>query len=126
MKALFAWSETGLFSGGNEQALPSRFGVRRVAMQKDGSYEVRVKLTYWDEFDKYPQPRGPKHDWNWEVVVFVVRDGDHYTVNDVFYPEIHPDHSEPHYPTVEDTRLSKLLDDGCKDGKWIGYPDNEK
>ena len=123
LKPPFAWMETGLFSGGNEQADPSWFSVRRAVRQKDSSYEVRVKLKEWDEFDKYPRPRGPQYDWTWEMLVFVIRDGDHYAVNDVFYPEVHADHSEPRYPTVEEIRLSQLLSVGCKDGKWIGYKD---
>jgi hypothetical protein len=83
-----------------------------------------VKLKEWDEFRKYSRPRGPEYDWTWEVVVFVIQDGNRYAVNDVFYPEVHCDHSEPRYPTVEDIRLSQLLSIGCKDGKWVGYPDN--
>jgi hypothetical protein len=125
MKPPFAWMETGLFSGSNEQALPSWFRVHHAVKQKDGSYQVRVTLKEWDDFNKYPQPRGPEYDWTWEMMVFVIRDGDHYVVNDVFYPEIHSDHDEPRYPTVEETRLSQLLAIGCKDGKWVGYPDQE-
>ena len=124
VKAPFAWQESGLFSGGNERADPSWFGVRRIIRQKDGSYEVDVKLKYWEEFDKYPRPRGPRYDDTWEVEVFVVRDGDHYAVNDVYYPQVYADHSVPHYPTVEDIRLSQLLESGCKDGKWVGFPNN--
>src|ERR1051325_8091280 len=117
LKPPFAWMETGLFSGGNEQADPAWFGLRRTVRQKDGSYEVHVRLKWWGESDKYHRPRGRQYDWIWEVVVFVVRDGNQYVVNDVYYPEIHSDHSEPHYPAVEDVRLSQLLSSGCKDGK---------
>jgi hypothetical protein len=60
----------GLFSGDNEH---------------DGSYVVYVKLKTWDEFDKYPRPRGSPYDDTWEVTVFVVRDCNHYSVNDIFY-----------------------------------------
>jgi hypothetical protein len=123
MKPPFAWMETGLFSGGNERADPFWFGVRRVTRQKDGSYKVYVKLKEWEEFDKYPRPRGPQYDDTWEVAVFVVQDGNHYVVNDVYYPKVYADDSVPHYPTVEDLRLSELLSIGCKDGKWVGYPD---
>ena len=115
LKPEFDWLEFGLFSGGNEQADPSLFGVRRSVRQKDGSYEVRAKLTYWSEFDKYRRPRGPKYDWKWEVVVFVIREGNHYAVNDVLYSKVSPEDAE--------LRLSQLLGAGCKDGKWVGYPD---
>jgi hypothetical protein len=124
LKPPFAWMETGLFSGGNERADPLWFGVHRIIRQNDGSYEVHVKLKQWEEFDKYPRPRGSQYDDTWEVTVFVVRDGNHYAVNDVFYPRVYADHSVPHYPTVEETRLSQLLDSGCQDGKWVGYPDD--
>jgi len=123
LKPPFAWMETGLFSGGNEQADPFWFGVRRSESQKDGSYEVRVKLKRWPEPDKYPRARGPMYDWTWEVVVFVIRDGNHLAVNDIYYPQVYPDNGEPRYPTVEKLRLSQLLGEGCKDGKWVGYSD---
>lgn len=124
VKAPFAWMETGLFSGGNERGDPLWFGVHRIVRQKGGSYEVDVKLKWWPEFDKYPRPRGPRYDDTWQVAVFVVRDGGHYAINDIFYPKVYADDSVPHYPTVEETRLSQLLDFGCKDGKWVGFPDN--
>ena len=63
------------------------------------------------------------NDLTWEVVVFVIRDGNRYAVNDVYYPKVYADDSVPHYPTVEDIRLSELLRIGCKDGKWVGYPE---
>jgi hypothetical protein len=124
MKPPFVWLEAGLFSGDNERADPLWFGVRRIVRQNDGSYEAYVKLKRWEEFDKYPRPRGPKYDDTWEITVFVVRDGDHYAVNDVFYARVYADHSISHYPAIEETRLSQLLDSGCKAGKWVGYPGN--
>lgn len=124
LKPPFAWMETGLFSGGNEQAEPSWFGLRRTVRQKNGSYEVHVNLKQWDELHKYPRPRGPQYDLTWEVVVFVIQEGDRYAVNDVYYPKVYPDNVGPHYPTVEDIRLSRLLSVGCKDGRWVGFPDN--
>jgi len=122
LKAPFAWGEAGLFSGGNEQADPSWFALNRAVRQKDGSYEVHVNLKWWAELDKFPRPRGPQYDWTWEVVVFVIREGDHDAVDDVFYPKVYPDNAGPRYPTVEDIRLSQLLNVGCKDGRWVGYP----
>lgn len=123
LKPPFAWLEAGLFSGDNERAGPLWFGVHRVRRQKDDSYEVYVKLKQWENSDKYPRPRGSPYVDTWEVTVFVVRDGSHYAVDDVFYPQVYADHSIPHYPAIEETRLSQLLDCGCKDGKWVGYPD---
>lgn len=114
LKPEFDWLEFGLFSGGNEQADPSLFAMRRSVRQKDGSYEVGVKLTYWSDFEKYRRPRGPKYDWNWDVVVFVTREDNHYVVNDVLYSKVYPEDAE--------LRLSQLLGRGCKDGKWVGYP----
>jgi hypothetical protein len=88
--------------------------VRHTLKLKDGSYQVRVKLIYWSDFDKYRRPRGPKYDWNWEVVVFVIRDGTHYAVNDVLYSK-ESDEAE--------LRLSQLLSRECKDGKLVMIPD---
>ena len=77
---------------------------------------VRVMSLEW------ARNRKP-NDLTWEVVVFVIRDGNRYAVNDVYYPKVYADDSVPHYPTVEDIRLSELLRIGCKDGKWVGYPE---
>lgn len=123
MKPPFAWMEAGLFSGDNERANPLWFGVHRIIRLNDGSSEVHVKLKEWAEFDKYSRPRGSPED-TWEITLFVVRDGNHYAVNDVYYPQVYADHSIPHYPSIEETRLSQLLDSGCRDGRWVGYPDN--
>jgi hypothetical protein len=42
----FGWLESGLFSGGNEEALPAEAVVEHVEPQKDGSFQVDVKLIY--------------------------------------------------------------------------------
>jgi hypothetical protein len=114
LKPAFDWLEFGLFSGGNEQADPSRVAVLRSVKQKNGSYRVRVKLTWWGDFDKYPRPPDPARVWNWEVAVFVIRDDSRFAVNDVLYSK-----------DTDETglRLSQLLSHGCKDGTWVGYPD---
>src|SRR5689334_10697911 len=39
-KPEFAWLETGLFSGGNEEAIPAGAVVRHIQRQKDGSFHV--------------------------------------------------------------------------------------
>jgi hypothetical protein len=113
LKPEFGWLESGLFSGANEQADPSRFEVRRIVKQADGSYQVNVKLTYWPDFDKYRSPRGPRYDWNWEVIVSVIPDGGHFAVNEVLYSQVHPEDAE--------LRLSQLLSHGFDNGKWVGY-----
>jgi hypothetical protein len=89
---------------------------RRVA------YETAVSNRQHGKRCQGEPESSPRSDMG--VTVFVVRDGNHYAVNDVFYPRVYADPSIPHYPTVEETRLSQLLDNGCKDGKWVGYPDN--
>jgi len=52
-KPEFAWLEMGLFSGGNEEAIPSDANVQRTDIQQDGSYRVRVQLTYRESFETY-------------------------------------------------------------------------
>jgi hypothetical protein len=112
LKPAFGWLEMGLFSGGNEHALPSRVAVRRTVKQKDGSYQVEAKITYKETFETYGRPPDPKDTFNWDVVAFVIWDGNRFAVNDVSYSKDHPDEVE--------LRLSQLLSDGCKDGKWVG------
>ena len=112
LKPEFDWLEMGLFSGGNEQALPSRVAVRRTVKQKDGSYQVGMKLTYKETFETYDRPPDPKDTFNWNVIAFVIWDGNRFAVNDVLYARDYPDEAE--------LRLSQLLSHGCKDGKWVG------
>ena len=112
LKPSFDWLEMGLFSGGNEEALPSRMAVRRTLKQKDGSYQVEVKLTYKETFETYGRPPDPKNAFNWDVIAFVIWDMNKFAVNDVLYAKEHSDEAE--------LRLSQLLRHGCKDGKWIG------
>lgn len=116
-KPQFDWLEFGLFSGAWENALPSRMGVLRSVRQKDGSYQVRVKLTYWGEFDKYPsRPSDASDVSSWEIVVFVIREGKRFAIDDIQYSK-----------ETEETglRLSQLLSRGCKDRTWIGNPDEQ-
>jgi hypothetical protein len=112
LKPEFDWLEMGLFSGGNEQALPSRVAVRRTMKQKDGSYQVGVKLTYKETFETYGRPPDPKDTFNWDVIAFAIWDGNRFAVNDVLYTKDRPNEAE--------LRLSQLLSHGCKDGKWVG------
>ncbi len=113
LKPEFDWLEMGLFSGGNEQALPSSVAVHRTVKQKDGSYQVEVKLTYKETFETYGRPPNPKDTFSWDVVAFVIWDKNRFAVDDVLYANDYPDEAE--------LRLSLLLSHGCKDGKWVGY-----
>jgi len=112
LKPEFDWLEFGLFSGGNEHALPSRFRVRRTVKQKDGSYQVQVKLTYKETFETYGRPPDPKNTFDWDIIAFVIWDGYGFAVNDVSYAK-----DQPHEAGL---RLSQLLSHGCKGGKWVG------
>jgi hypothetical protein len=115
IKPPFAWMETGLFSGGNELANPSRFSIRHALRHKDGSYEVEVKLAYKETFETYGRPPDPKDTFDWDVIAFVVWDGHRFAVNDVLWAKFHPSDKE--------IRLSDLLSMGCQDGKWVDYQD---
>lgn len=104
MKPPFAWLESGLFSGDNEQASPHDFEIERIQAEKDGSLGVYVKLTWED-------PPAPK--WTWQVAVIVLKEDAHFVVDDVVYLK---DENRP----VE-SRLSEYLSAGCDGPHWVGY-----
>src|SRR5689334_19639467 len=46
MKAPFAWSEFGMFSGANERTSPGQFHIEGIRKTGDGAFQVVVGLAY--------------------------------------------------------------------------------
>lgn len=96
------WFELGLFSGGNERALPGGFHVETLQPEKDGFFRVHVRLKY-SEPDRMPY---------WYVDVILTRENGHFVVDDVVFPKDDWD---------EESRLSQTLTSGCEGSRWVGY-----
>jgi len=112
LKPQFAWLEMGLFSGGNEKAIPSHAVVQRTKIQPDGSYRLHVQLTYKESFETYGRTPDPANTFKWTVIARVIRDGSRFAVDDILY--LNEDTKR-----VE-SRLSEFLSLGCENGKWVG------
>lgn len=102
MKPAIAWLEVGLFSGGDEQASPREFHIERSQPQKNGSFQVTVRLT-WGPQD------GP---WIWRVAAIVMREDSRFVIDDVIY--LKDDDQD------DEVSLSELLTIGCDGPRWVG------
>jgi hypothetical protein len=95
--------ESGLFSGGNEEAEPQAFHIERAESETDSSSRVYVKLTVGDPPDK---------PLTWYVAAVVVRENGRPVVDDVLYLKGETGEVE--------SRLSKDLSLGCDGPRWVG------
>jgi hypothetical protein len=106
VKAPFAWSEAGLFSGANERTGPMSFQIERTESKNDGSFLVFVRL------------RGgvpPENPWNWRVADHVVMENERPLIDDVIY--LKDGDLDVEYS------LSDVLMKGCNGGRWVGFGD---
>lgn len=103
LKPPFAWLESGLFSGDDEQAEPQSFQIERAESEKDGAFRVYVRLT-WEE--------PPARAWRWRVAVIVIRENARFRVNDVIYLK--------DQTRATESRLSEYLSAGCNGPRWVG------
>jgi hypothetical protein len=101
IKAPFAWSEFGMFSGANERTSPATFHIESIHKAKDGSFEIVVGLTY----------RPGEGPGSWHVKDHVVQEDGRFVLDDVFFPE---ENSE------ESSTLVGILSEGCDGSRWIG------
>jgi hypothetical protein len=109
LKPPFGWLESGLFSGDDEQASPRDFQIERTQSEKGGSLRVYLRLTW----EKLPAPK-----WMWQVAAIVIREDDHFVVDDVIYLK---DENR-----LVESRLSEYLSAGCDDARSVGYSDNKR
>ena len=81
----FGWLEVNLFSGGNEQALPSAAVVERTSAQKDGSLRVYVRLRYKESFATYGRPPDPANTFRWRVAASVISEDGRFVIDDILF-----------------------------------------
>ena len=102
VKAPFAWSETGMFTGGNERTYPGSFRIESTRAGKDGSFLILVSFAY----------RPADGPGTWSVVDTLVREDGHFVVNEVTFPKEGTDKA--------DWTLSQMLSEGCAGTAWVG------
>ena len=102
VKAPFAWSEFGMFSGANERTSPGKFHIESVRKDEDGSFRVVVALTY----------RPGDGVGSWRVTDDVVREDGHFVLDDVQFPKDE---------TEEGSTLAGRLSEGCDGPRWVGF-----
>ena len=100
--------ESGIFSGPDEQAEPRDFHIERTQSEPDGSVRVYLRLIVGTP---------PERPWIWHVAAVVVREDDHFALDDVIYLK-DPEHRGPE---DVDSRLSKRLSAGCDGPHWVGF-----
>jgi hypothetical protein len=103
VRAPFAWSAFGIFSGRNERDSPGAFQIEQAQAEKGGYVRVDVSLTYMSA-------DGPG---SWRVAVIVVREDTRLVVEDVVYLKDEPGDVEE--------KLSNILSQGCDGARWVGY-----
>jgi hypothetical protein len=104
-----AWkivSAFGLFSG--EGAAPEAFQIDKTDAEKDGSLRVSVSLK---------REKPPQRPWTWPVAVIVIREDNHFVVDDVVYIDNHIYDREA---DRRHQRLSEYLSAGCDGPRWNG------
>jgi hypothetical protein len=105
VKAPFGWSESGLFSGANEETDPHTFQIVRTQTDNEGLIHVHLKLTWEDP---------PAKSFSWPVAAILTRENGRLLLNDVVYLKDEATNMDTDY------RLSQALSEGCRDGRWVG------
>jgi hypothetical protein len=118
-KLYLAWGEFGLFSGPDDDARPSEATVGRTEPTGNGSFRLRIRLT-WRSNDKtfspYIQPPPRPISWQWSVCAVVTSEDGHYVVDDVLFFK----DEEKADPKVVGSRLSHVLTIRCDGPRWTG------
>jgi len=102
VKAPFAWSSFGIFSGRDERDSPGSFSIEKAHVEKEGGFRFVVKLMYMPS-------DGPG---TWHVAVIGAQEHGHFVVDDVIYLKDEPGDVE--------RRLSRILSQGCNGPHWVG------
>jgi hypothetical protein len=101
VKAPFAWSEFGLFSGANERTSPATFHIKSIHKAKDGSFQIVVGFTY----------RPGDGPGSWHLTDQVVQENGRFVLDDVFFSK---------EASEESSTLTGILSEGCDGPRWIG------
>lgn len=101
IKAPFAWSEFGIFSGANERTSPATFHIESIQKAKDGAFQVVVGFTY----------RPGDGPGSWHVTDHVIHENGRFVLDDVFFPKD---------DSGESSTLIGILSEGCDGPRWVG------
>ena len=101
VKAPFAWSEFGMFSGANERTSPGQFHIESIRKTGDGAFQVVVGFTY----------RPGDGSGSWRVTDHVIQEEGHFVIEDVLFPK---DGAE------DGSTLTGRLSEGCEGARWVG------
>jgi hypothetical protein len=104
IKAPLAWLEFGLFSGADDRSGPGAFQIEKVEPEENGSVRVYVRLT---------EGAPPEKPWAWEVAAIVIHNNGRFVISDVIFLRDKDIDTE--------SRLSKILTQGCDGSRWVGY-----
>lgn len=102
VKAPFAWSEFGIFSGANERTSPGKFHIESIRKADDGSFQIIVGLTY----------RPGDGSGSWRVTDHVIQEDGRFVLDDVFFPEEGPE---------DGSTLTGRLSEGCEGPRWVRF-----
>jgi hypothetical protein len=111
LKPGIGWLEYGLFSGGNESALPAEVEVTRVEPAGAGRSRVHLRFTYRETFETYGRPPNPDNVHRWTGIAVVVTEAGRSAIDDY----IPIDHRSGKV-------LTSLSEDfpECRSGRWTG------
>lgn len=101
VKAPFAWSEFGLFSGANERTSPGEFHIESIRKTENGSFQVVVDFAY------HPGDGSG----SWRVTDHVIKEDGRFVVDDVLFPKEGPE---------DGSTLTGRLSEGCEGRRWVG------
>ncbi len=101
IKAPFAWSEFGIFSGANERTSPATFHIESIHKTRDGSFQVVVGFTY--------RPGDGPGSWN--VTDHVILENGRFVLDDVLFSKD---------DSGESSTLTGILSEGCEGPRWVG------
>ena len=110
-KPEFWWLEDGLFSGGNENALPAEVEIVKIRAKRSRSYQVTLRFTYRETFATYGRPPDPANTYQWNGMAIVDCSSGRCLFDD--FIRLDPKTGKPFLT------LSTAFTD-CRDGKWIG------
>lgn len=110
-KPEFGWLEDGLFSGGNEKALPAEVIIIETQAFAPRRFRVFVQFTYRETFDTYGKPPDPKDHFSWPGEVMVDCSTGHCLIDD-FLPR-DGDTKQP-LPALSESFP------GCRGAHWVG------
>jgi hypothetical protein len=116
-KPSFGWLEHGLFSGGNEQAMPKELDIQAVEPLPDGGFRVRVEFTYRDSFATYGRPPDDSNTFRWPGIVIVVREHGDFVIDDFVEIEW--------WDAKKGQRPLSAAFEGCSGGRWVGLKDRD-